>query len=361
MFNKRISQVFELLNGKSIDALLISTGVNINYLIGFEGVSESEHEVWLLFASGKVYLFTDGRYYDGVKNLKGKIKNLETRLITLDKKLSVLISEILQDYRIQKLHFEQEGLTYLEYSKLEESLTKIELLAIESPVSYLRTIKDENEIEKLREACRLTDQFYHEFTSLLTVGKTESELVWALEVMVRNKGFELSFPPIVAVDENSSLPHHNSKHSQKKISSDSLILIDFGVKFEGYCADMTRMYFVAPVKGEVQNIYNKLLKIQQETVAKVKENIKTAEIDFFCRNQITKNFNLPLPHALGHGVGLQIHEAPSLSPVSKESLKAGMAITIEPGVYFSGRWGMRIEDTILVTEKGVEILTKCKK
>lgn len=363
MFNTRLQKLQQGLDKSQVAALLVSTPANIRYLTGFVGTSETEREAWLLVTVDETFFFTDARYFKNDSSFMLHDSNFMTRLLDSENKLASQIGAILEQKKINKLAFEQDDLVYSEWDKMKKVLSKIELSAIPSPVSDLRKIKDNKEIRILKKACLLTDQFLEKFTPMIVPGKTEQELAWKLESMVRSAGYELSFPPIIAVDRNSAIPHHNSQAEGKtKVKENSLVLVDFGVKYQGYCADMTRMFFVGQPPARVLAMYKALLEIQKQTIAIAIAETAAAKVDLFARNLISKILNLPLPHAIGHGVGLEIHESPMISPNSKDMLLPGMVITIEPGIYIKNEFGMRLEDTVLIGKDGKpEILTKFKK
>ncbi len=361
-YNERILKLGQGLTKVKAKAILISNPSNIRYLSGFVGSSETEREVWMLIVDKNIYFFTDARYYDSIKYSVFSIKNLQTKLIDSEHKLTDQIAHILENKKIKKLGFEQDDLRYSEWSKISKVLSKIELMAMPSLVTDLRQIKSNDEIKKLKNACQLTTEILTALIPFLKPGVTEKELAWKLELMTREAGAELSFPPIVAIDANAASPHYNSQAFGKgKIKSNSIILIDFGVKFDGYCSDMTRMVFVGEPEAEIKNIYDRLLEVQEKAITMARPGNKASSIDAFCRSELLKNKLPNIPHSTGHGVGLDIHEMPHISTHSKETLEAGMTITIEPGVYFTGKYGMRIEDTVVVTEGKPTILTKFPK
>ena len=245
-----------------------------------------------------------------------------------------------------------------------------------------------------------------EIVKTIRVGQTEKEIAWGIEKWIKEKGYDLAFYPIVAVDRNSAVPHYDVRADGKaKIKKGSVLLIDFGVKYQNYCSDITRMFFVGRPTDEMTNVYEKLLSAQEKTLEHVgsqqphprslphipplterrrsatlgppvarlsnsvaeklvsspKQNPKCKDIDKYCRDQLgelARHFT----HSTGHGVGLEIHEGPRLSTHSKDVLRAGQVVTVEPGVYITGRWGMRIEDTVLIGKNGEAIrLTKYPK
>ena len=177
-----------------------------------------------------------------------------------------------------------------------------------------REIKDEDEIEKIRKACQIADECLTEIVKIIKVGQTEKEIAFKIEFWLKEKSCDLSFYPIVAIDKNSSLPHYSTKDGEGKVKKNSIILIDFGAKFQDYHSDITRMIFVGEQSNEIINVYRKLLEAQTKTVKRLKIDNNPVSIDQFCRQLLTFNFKLSTySHSTGHGVGLQIHEYPKIS------------------------------------------------
>jgi len=199
------------------------------------------------------------------------------------------------------------------------------------------------------------------------LGISEKEISYKIELWLKERGYDLAFYPIVAINKNSSVPHYNTMNgNNQKIKNNSIILIDFGAKFKDYHSDMTRMIFFGKPDEQIVNVYETLLTAQEKTIQQLKIDNNPVSIDQFCRQQLTSRkslitSNYSYPHSTGHGVGLQIHEYPKISFVSTDVLSTNQVITIEPGVYFNNEWGMRIEDTILIGANKVEILTNFSK
>ncbi len=220
----------------------------------------------------------------------------------------------------------------------------------------LREIKTEKEIQILRKSCNYADKILQETIKNFKSFKTESEVGAFLEYEAKKLGLELSFNPIVASGNNASMPHYEPQNIKIK---KGFCVIDFGVKYKGYCSDITRTIYVGKPSQKEIEIYSLLLKIQEDSIEIVKNNIKCSEIyDFVC-NKLGKYRN-NFTHGLGHGVGVEIHEMPNLTLNSKDKIKNNTVFTIEPGVYFPNKFGIRIEDTVLFKGK-VEVLTRTEK
>lgn len=350
-----------ILNG--LDALLVSHAINIFYLTGFKGLSPTEREAFCLVTKENIYLLTDPR--QDVKNIKVQIK-----LFTPEKKFTDQLLEIINSEHIKKLGFEENDMTVGECERLKMKLNSIAFVPTASRVGKVREIKEPIEIEKIRKACELSEDCLEEITKTIRVGQTEKEIGWKIEKWIRENGYELAFSPIVAIGANAAIPHYDTKKGNGKIVEGALLLIDMGVCFEHYNADITRMFAIGEVPTELQNVYEILKNAQEKTVQEIPrlafgsardDGGRAKNVDEFCRNILQKH-NLPsYPHSTGHGVGLEVHESPNISSHSEQELVKGMVVTVEPGIYIPGKYGIRIEDTIAIGEGGVEILSKFPK
>ena len=219
--------------------------------------------------------------------------------------------------------------------------------------SEMRSVKNDEEIENIRKACAMTDRIFSEIITDFKF-KTEDEVSDFIFNSAKKKGFELSFPSIVSSGRHSSMPHHEPKGQLKK----GFCIIDMGVKYNGYCSDMTRtIYLGIPFEKEAL-LYNTLLKCQTEIISNAKSGIKASKLSILAK-KLLNNYAMNMIHDLGHGIGIDIHEIPSMS--SEIALRENMALTIEPGIYFKGKFGIRIEDSILIQKNSSEVLTKSKK
>ena len=360
MFQKRIDKLKQTIKEKNLDGLLVSNFYNILYLTGFKTLTENEREAFCLVTNNNTYLMTDKRYIDTkIKNQNSKIK---INLTTPKKKLIQHIQEITKDEKIRRLGIEEENLRVGEFNLLKEKLHRVELISTNQLIIILREIKEVEEIKKIKKACEISDQCLKEIIKTISIGQTEKEIAWKIERWLKEKCYDTAFDPIVAIDKNSSIPHYLTKEGTACVRRGSIILIDFGVKHKDYCSDITRMIFMSRPKQEIINTYNKLLSIQKKTINRLNAIKFLKEIDADCRLQIIDN-RLPLyPHSTGHGIGLEVHEYPKVSINSQDQLEANQVFTIEPGIYFQGKWGLRIEDTVYVNNNHeIEILTKFPK
>lgn len=354
---ERIDKLRLMLAEKNIDALLVSNFYNILYLTGFKGLAPEEREAWVVVTKNNAYLMTDGRYYDQILNSKSEILNFVGRLITPEKNLIFHLREILAQVKIKKLGFESEDLKYAEYLKFKTLLTKVQFTATEKMIMALRAIKDDTEIMRIREACRIADECLTQIIKSIKVGQTEGEIAWKIEKWLKENDSDLAFYPIVGIDANSALPHYDTRaQGQKKVEKGSVILIDFGARYQDYMSDITRMIFVGKPKNEILKTYNLLLTAQLKTLDELKKSADPKHIDSISRKSADYS------HSTGHGVGLEIHEFPKISSLSTEKIVKNQIITIEPATYLPGKFGMRIEDTVWMKEAlKPEVLTKFPK
>jgi Xaa-Pro aminopeptidase len=339
---------------------LISNFYNILYLTGFKGLNPYEREAWVVVTPGKIYLITDGRHDTSNLESSPPAGEIEFKILTPKKNLTQYLNEIIKKEKINTLEFEADDLTVGEFKRIKKNLKGIQFIPTKNSVTKKREIKTNPEIEKIKKACLIADKCLEEIVKTIKIGMTEGEIAFKIEFWFKKNGHDISFYPIVAVDENSAIPHYDTKaNGSKKIKKGSVLLIDYGAKYQDYCSDTTRIFFAGKPNNEKLIRYNYLLKIQETTIKKFKEFKKLKELDDYCRDQI-RRLELPsFPHSLGHGIGLEVHEGPRVSQHSKDEITSGQVFTIEPGIYFPGRYGFRIEDTIAVGENSdPQILTK---
>ena len=350
----RLQDFQSILKKKSIDFALFYTGDSsrishqLFYFSGYKGVGvlavpsdkapfliapKMEFESAKKSAIKKIYPMEKKKFFESVYEIIRK-KKIKARNIAIDKN-----------------HF---TLNSFKYFKKQFKNTKISDISLDC--LKLRELKTDDEIEILRKSCGYADKILQKAINNFRDFKTESELGAFLEYETKKLGLELSFNPIVASGSNGSMPHHEPKNEKMK---KGFCVLDFGVTYKGYCSDMTRtVYFGNPGKKE-KKIYNMLLKIQADAINQAKENKKCSELYHFVNRNLGK-YKKNFTHGLGHGVGVEIHELPNLTLKSKDRIKNNMVFTIEPGIYFPGRFGIRIEDTVLFKNRPI-VLTKTDK
>lgn len=347
--NYKIKCLREKMKLLEIDGMIISNPINIEYITGVyaEGT---------LIINDKDNIFnTDARYIEDVNStitISDEINVRDQANISENEYISFFANCL-------RVGIEENYISYSKYQNLVRIYRLKEAVETNNLIEKMRTIKDDNEIAKIRRACEITDNCFTHLLEYIKVGMTERQIAFEIEkYFIENGANGLAFDTIVASGENSSKPH--AVPTNRKIQSGDNITIDFGAKYKGYCSDMTRTIFVGSVSDEVRNLYNFILEGQLRATNKIKDGVdgksvaRGVQIEYNARN-------FELIHALGHGVGLEVHELPYLSYRSSQILKENMVVTNEPGIYIPEKIGIRIEDTILVNKLESEVLTKSSK
>ena len=331
-----------------LQGMIVSNPVNIRYLTNIKAEG-------LLLVSRKENIFlTDGRYIEDVHNTL----TLFDEIVVYD-----MMGLTIDDYEnffmfCEKVGFEENYVTYAKYKEYMHKFKINSLVETEGMIEKQRMIKDEEEIENIKKACKITDDCFSYILNYIKPGMTEKQIAREIDDYYYKHAEGTSFETIVASGENSSKPH--AVPTDRQILEKDIITIDMGCKINGYCSDMTRTFFVGEIPNEVKPIYDLVLKNQLQTLNDMKENFNTKLLAKMVDNDFRLN-NYDLIHALGHGVGLDIHEAPTISVKSENQLKENMVVTNEPGIYIAGKFGVRIEDTVLINKGGGEPLTKSNK
>jgi Xaa-Pro aminopeptidase len=348
-----------ILSRHHFDGLLITHLPNIRYLSGFTGSSAV-----LVVTESTAVLFTDGRYSAQARAEVQGAKVVISRKAAINTAAAWLARNRLK-FRKSRIRIGVDGerLSIAARTLLSKILPSGFLLREAPPlVEQARMIKDATEIELIRRAVRLGSSLFDRILKKVRPGVRETEVAAELEYAARKCGAEaMSFPTIVGAGPRSALPH--ARASQAAIPPSGFVVCDFGVILAGYCSDMSRTVHVGrQPTAEARRLYNAVREAQQAAVVAVRPGIKVADVDRVARKQLQKQgLSRYFTHSTGHGVGLEIHEPPRLAAGQNELLRPGMVITIEPGVYVPGRWGVRIEDMVLVTERGCEVLTPTSK
>ena len=338
------------------DALLVSHLPNIRYLCGFAGSAG----LLLVTESGSVF-FTDVRY-----DTQSRTEVKEAKVVIARKALLNAVGEwfAARRKRSQKwtIGIESEHLTVAEKKRLAKLLPSgVGLRDASSVVERARMVKDEDELGLVRAAVRLGATLFDRALEVLKPGVKEGEVAAVMEYAARTSGAEeMSFPTIIASGARSALPH--GRATQQVIAPGGFVVCDFGVILAGYCSDQTRTVWVGPASGEAREAYEAVREAQAAAIAMVRPGISVGDVDEAARKVLQKSgLGRYFTHSTGHGVGLEIHEAPRVGTGQTEILQPGMVITTEPGVYLPSRWGVRIEDMVVVTERGCEVLTPTSK
>jgi Xaa-Pro aminopeptidase len=349
----RLGRLRQVMEQRKLGALLITHLPNIRYLCGFAGSSGA-----ILATNADVTFFTDGRYAD---QARAEVQGSNVRIVRKSA-LAAAAEWLAGKARVRRIGIEAAHLTISERAVLAGALGRRSRLIDTPPlVEGLRQVKDADEIARIRAACQLGTELFDRLKTILRPGVSEAEVAGELEFTARKRGAEqMAFPTIIAGGKRSALPHGHA--STAAIPSRGFVVCDFGVILSGYCSDMTRTVHVGLPSLKARRVYNAVREAQQAALEAVRPGATAGEVDRAARNVLKKkNLGQYFTHSTGHGVGLEIHEAPRIAAGQKEPLQAGMVITIEPGAYLPGACGVRIEDTVVVTEKAGEILTSSSK
>lgn len=351
MIKDRINHLRDYLRENKIPAVLVSKDENVHYFSGFYGDS-----TMLLITEEKAYLITDSRYIEQARQQAPLYELIEQK-----EGLLKVSANLAKKIGVPSVSFEGSALTYNEYSKLAEELRPVKP-GISVSLDQLRVVKEAEEISCIEKACDIGDEAFQDVIAYIKPGMTEIEVAARLENTMRCLGSEkVSFTTIVASGKRGSLPHGIA--TDKLIFDGEFVTMDYGAVYRGYHSDVTRTVCVGTADEKQREIYSAVLSAQELGVSLVKPGASGIEVDRQARQLLEKaELAKYFGHGLGHSVGLEIHEEPRLSPKSScESLEAGTTITVEPGVYIPDWGGVRIEDTVLVTETGSRRLTKSSK
>lgn len=346
----RVQALRQQMKEKNIGAVLLTSDVNRNYMTGFTG-----DESFTIITDNKALFITDSRYMEQAKQ---QVEGYEILEYKID--IVAFIADIINVEKIERLAFEDTYITYDNYKKYKENF-KCELVPLEGIIENFRILKDELEIEKIRKAASIADKAFEHIQSFIKPGVSERDISIELEFFMKKQGASaLSFPSIVASGVRSALPHGAA--TDKLLKEGEFLTLDFGCVYEEYCSDMTRTVVVGKPNDKMLDIYNTVLKAQEAALCAIKPEVSCFDVDKIARDIIKEcGYGEYFGHGLGHGVGRIVHESPRLSPKSKEILKAGMIVTDEPGIYLPDFGGVRIEDLVLVTKDGYEVLSKSPK
>lgn len=352
----RIEKVRIEIRRLKVDALFITDQYNVSYLTGFSGFTAHEREGYFFITRQSAFLLTFPAYF-GLYQQGGA--GFITFNITPNKRMSDVLNGIIGKENIKSIGIEKNNLTLKEFESLCRKL-KTKLAKTEGIVEKFRLIKDKSEIESIKKACEIGDLAFTHIKKIIKKGISEKDLAVELEYFIKRKADDIAFPPIVAYNENAAIPHYLSNNRQQ-LTNNSLILFDFGARINGYCSDMTRIIFFGNPSPEISKAYKSVLDVQQRIIRTLRIETRCQTYDKTAKKMLVNKGYEKFQHGLGHGVGLAVHEAPRLKSGSLEMLKENMIVTVEPGIYIEGKFGIRIEDLVLLKEEGIEVLTKSSK
>ncbi len=346
--NPKLQWLRNTMSSLDLQGLIISNPVNIKYLTNIEAEG-----VLLLTRKENIYI-TDGRY----------IEHVHSTLTLYDEIIVNDINSVSKDdYEnffmfCENVGFEENYVTYAGYKELIRKYKINNLVETEHIIEKQRMIKDKEEISNIQKACEITDDCFSYILSYIRPGMTEKQIAEEIEEYYKRRTDGLAFDTIVASGENTSKPH--AVPTERKIQEQDIITIDMGCKVNGYCADMTRTFFVGSVPEMIKPVYDLVLKNQVQTLEEMKDGASTRMLTKMVENDFKLNGH-SLIHSLGHGLGMEIHEAPYVSYRTDAQFRENMVVTDEPGIYVPGKFGVRIEDTVQITKFGCISLTKSEK
>ncbi|ANE48086.1 Xaa-Pro dipeptidase [Paenibacillus swuensis] len=351
MTTSRINNLRTAMEEAGLQALFITNPHNRKYISGFTGSSG-----YILITMDRAILFTDFRYMTQAPEQAKALEVLEHLPVVMDS-----VKEVLKASGIDKLGFEQADVAYGDYATYAAQLQSIELVPSDGLVEGLRMFKDAGELRIMQEAADLADRTFEHILTFIKPGLTELEVALEMEIFMRRNGAtSSSFDTIVASGERSALPHGVA--SPRVIQGNEFIKLDFGAYYQDYCSDLTRTVVLGQHQPKHREIYDIVLEAQMHALDKIQPGMTGKEADALTRDIITRyGYGEYFGHGTGHGLGMEVHEAPRLSIRSETILKPGMTVTVEPGIYLPGFGGVRIEDDIVITENGIQILTHATK
>lgn len=351
MTDQRISDAFSLLKKNRIDSLLVTNVNHVRYLTGYSGSSGM-----VLLLPPKSYFITDFRYKVQAQK---EVKN--SAIIIAEQALTSELPKIPSLTRKIRIGLESEFVTLKLHETLKDLLPKAVFKSTEKLVESLSITKESDEIRKIKKAVKISEKAFNETLRLIKPGVMEKEIALELDYKMRSLGADApAFDIIVASGQRSSMPHGIA--SEKKMKKGDLVTIDFGCFFQGYASDITRTVVIGKASEKQKKIYNVVLDAQVAACKAVKSGLSCNRLDGLARDIIMKaGYGDYFGHGLGHGIGLIVHDGPMVNSRSTETLKANMVVTIEPGIYIPNWGGVRIEDDVLVTQAGGQILSKLPK
>lgn len=345
--NKRLKSFIAQFTDHQIDAYLVTKEINITYLTEF-----LSQESWLLVTPKKSFYITDFRYLlEAQKGLKG------IAIKCYSNSLYQALWEVLSHLGIRQIGFDERHISVAQFKKFKtESPRHLRWIAAGGLVESLREVKDKEETSCIRQALSIHQKALLALKKIIVPGITEGDVLLRLERFVKSHGVKFSFDPIIASGSNSCYPH--AKITNRRINSNEIVLVDFGIDFLGYKSDLTRIFFLGKIPHFRQEIFDHVQQAQRKAIDLIKADVVIADVDKAARNYLEeKKLGKYFGHALGHGVGLEIHESPRLSAENPMKLIEGMIITVEPAVYIPHQFGIRLEEMVLVLKNKAEVLS----
>ncbi len=350
----RFAVLSDALQKQNLDAVFITSPDTISHLTNFHGFSETERDAYMLVTPQKPYLFTSALYLQQVVNT---VTGITVHELSREHPLTYYLENLRSSHEIKTLGFDAENLTVSEWHRIQPIFPQLHPFSL----SGLRIIKSPDEIDHIVKACAISDTSFQKVVKKIHPGMTEKELIFQLEHAFRKQGAGVAFPTIVAFGKNAASPHHHSNETM--LGENDTILIDFGARVHGYNADITRTLFIGSITKQHRDMYTSVRTAQQKAAAYISKQLAknmpvvAEDVDAVAREYLIEKGYPSFPHALGHGIGLLVHEEPRIAPGSQEILRDGMVFSLEPGIYLPGRIGIRIEDLYTIRDSELIQLT----
>jgi Xaa-Pro aminopeptidase len=347
--NQKLSALASQIFKRNIDAFLVTKSVDVSYLTSFPS-SDS----WLLVTPKHVFYITDDRYRHEVSKHVKDVVVYSLRQSTTDQ-----VCMIIRENRFQRIGLDGRHISLNSFQAIQKKIKQIKWVLINSPVESLRAIKTKNEVSLVKKAIKINLECFEYLKRIVKPGLREKEVLYKLEGFLRSHKAYFSFPPIIASGPRSSFPH--AQVTDRIIRRGEVLIADIGIEVGGYKSDLTRMFFLGKIPRFIREAYDILRETQRVAISSIRPGVRASEVDQQARNFLKKkNLDQFFIHSLGHGVGLEVHERPTVSARSTEVLEKGMIFTIEPGLYFPHQFGMRVEDMVLVISQGCDVLSQEK-
>ncbi|MCX5668448.1 MAG: Xaa-Pro peptidase family protein [Candidatus Omnitrophica bacterium] len=330
-----------------LSSLLITNETNVRYLSGFRG-----GDSLVIITPDSQFFLTDSRYTEEAGDSVSGFTVVEVTTSTYD-----CLGEIVKKNRIKKIGFDSLNLPYEVAKRLAGCIRPARLVPIKNIIENLRAVKDPGEIEAIKRSVNVTGDVLKKAMGKIRPGISEQSISDSIECEFIKRGARIAFETITACGRNCSKPHAHA--TKDRIASNDVVMLDMGCRLDLYNSDITRMVFIGKVKNKIKEIYGIVKAAQSAEIEKIRPGVKISEIDLAGRGYIArKGYGKFFGHSLGHGIGMDVHEEPSISKKNDNILKSGMVFTVEPAIYLPKLGGVRIEDMVLVTDKGCEILTR---
>jgi Xaa-Pro aminopeptidase len=341
---QRVKKVQKLIKHEKIECLLLVTPANVTYTTGFVG-----HDSWAAITPHRIYLLTDSRYIEQAEK-----ECQHCQVLKRSSSMIQLVAALCKRLRsLRTLHIE-DSVTCASFSSLKKAVSVS--IKTTSSLKGLRSIKDPWEYKLTRKAVRLAIFAFECTIQEIRPGMREFEVAALLDYHIRKQGATNAFDTIVAFGPNGSRPHHQP--GSRRLRANDTILMDFGARCQGYCSDITRSFSIGRTTDLFYRVYQTVKQAQLAAIAAMKPNVKLSDVDQVARHIIQKNGFPVYGHGTGHGIGLNIHETPCINSNTSDRVQSGQIVTVEPGIYLPGKFGIRLEEDVLITDKGIKILTQ---